>query len=97
MGRPSSFLSSPLNVPFDASKALICPSPKLPTRMSPPNLPKPDGASVTARGEFPPPLGHEPLEHRAARGKDVDEAIAGTGEVVHLVRLLLRKVTTGCH
>src|SRR6201997_2075181 len=52
---PPWFRSWPRNWPVVGLKALIRPSPKFPTRMSPPKAPKVAGASVTPHGELSRP------------------------------------------
>src|SRR6266566_8742025 len=49
---PVEFRSWPRNVPEVGSKALIRPSPKFPTSMSPANLPKVEGARARPHGAF---------------------------------------------
>ena len=67
-------------------KALMWPSPKLPTSRSPLNCPKLLGARAMPQGELswvrPPATGREPPEQVAARIEDVDEAVPRTRDVI---------------
>src|SRR5437870_8113130 len=47
--------SAPRDLPLIKSKALIVPSPKLPTSNEPPNFPKLPGATTIAQGELSTP------------------------------------------
>ena len=52
IGLPSLFFSVPWKAPVRGSKALIAPSPKLPTSRSPLNGPKCRGATARPQGAF---------------------------------------------
>src|SRR5579864_4230891 len=85
--------SWPRNWPVVGLKALIRPSPKFPTRMSPPKAPKVAGASVTAHGE----LSRSWLASRCSRvpfgAKTSTKPLPGPASSSCLAAFCLAKVT----
>ena len=73
--------TAPRNVPFE-SNALMTPSPKLPMRKSPPNIPQPARRHDETPGRIEIALRREAPDEVAVQIKYADIAIAGPGFLV---------------
>src|SRR5689334_19244875 len=85
--------SWPRNWPVAGLKALIRPSPKLPTRMSPPKAPKAAGASVTAHGELSGPWLASRCSRVPSGAKTSTKPLPGPASSSCLAASCLAKVT----